>query len=353
MGMSQRDVLIALMTAMQESSLRNLSGGSGSSVGLFQQTTGWGSFAQRHNALWATQKFFSVLKTVKSRNSMPLTLAAQAVQRSAFPNAYAQWESDARRLMIAAGSNINIPFPVAQPPGQMDPSIYSTPDTTHTPGVASAEMPGLASPDQSANTSGAPGLGSATEQPQAPVVPAPTQDEKDFPSLASLAGGVRQKIIAEGLKWLGTPYSWGGGSLSGPTYGIAQGSGTRGFDCSGLVMYLYNKFGIKMPRVVPDQARAALAQGGHRASFASLQPGDLVVENNGNHIMIYIGNNEVLQAPHTGDVVKISKLEGFYKSNFYGIHLNIPGGSTSAGSALAPDVNAMPTGGALLNFPGI
>lgn len=395
MGMSQRDVLVGIIAAMQESSLRNLTGGSADSVGLFQQRGGWGSYSQRHNPMWAAQKFFSTLKSVKGRNGLSLSGAAQAVQRSAYPDAYAKWEDDARRLMLANGSNINVPFPLTPPQGGMDPTFYTTSDPTKQPGSEMTSTPGVASPSEEKMVPAAPGVSSITAQPQAPSQPQPAQEDPNFPiatGMSPAGGGVRGKIISEGMKWLGTPYSWGGGSLSGPTYGIAQGAGTKGFDCSGLVMYLFNKFGVKMPRVVPDQARAALAQGGTRAPLDKLSPGDLVVAKDGSHIGIYAGSGRMLVAPHTGDVVKVQALGAYQRANMYGIHLNIPGSgggvdmttgmadanansmvlggnanSIPAGAdapkpvnpaVQAPGINPLtpndaPQGGDLLNFPGL
>jgi murein DD-endopeptidase MepM/ murein hydrolase activator NlpD len=113
LGASSRDILIALMTAMQESSLRNLKYGHLDSVGLFQQRAGWGSFSQRTNPAFAARMFFTGgvrgpgtpgLLDIRNRNSMRLTSAAQAVQRSAFPNAYARHEGVARGLLGSAGT---------------------------------------------------------------------------------------------------------------------------------------------------------------------------------------------------------------------------------------------------------
>lgn len=103
MGASQRDIVIALMTAMQESTLRNLNYGDRDSLGLFQQrpSQGWGSAAQVTNPEYAARKFFETLFGVTDRNNMPLTLAAQAVQRSAFPYAYEKWQSMAEALVGA------------------------------------------------------------------------------------------------------------------------------------------------------------------------------------------------------------------------------------------------------------
>jgi murein DD-endopeptidase MepM/ murein hydrolase activator NlpD len=114
LGASNRDLLIALMTALQESGLRNLSHGHLDSVGLFQQRAGWGSLSQRRNPAFAARMFFTGgvrgpgtpgLLDIRNRNSMRLTAAAQRVQRSAFPNAYAKHESTARSALGAgAGS---------------------------------------------------------------------------------------------------------------------------------------------------------------------------------------------------------------------------------------------------------
>ncbi len=94
MGMSPRDITIAIATAMQESSLRNLKHGDRDSAGLFQQrpSQGWGSFDQVTDPNYSTQKFFNELKKVKNRDQLSVAQAAQKVQRSAYPNAYAKWE---------------------------------------------------------------------------------------------------------------------------------------------------------------------------------------------------------------------------------------------------------------------
>lgn len=105
-GASQRDLVIALMTALQESTLRNLSYGDRDSIGLFQQRDAWGSRAARMDPYQATRMFFyggaagqRGLFDFKNRDKMSLTQAAQAVQVSAFPNAYAKWEGLARQLL--------------------------------------------------------------------------------------------------------------------------------------------------------------------------------------------------------------------------------------------------------------
>jgi len=101
MGASQRDLVIAIMTAMQESTLRNLNYGDRDSLGLFQQrpSQGWGTPDQIRNPTYAARKFFESLLRVKDRGKMTLTHAAQAVQRSAYPEAYAKWEAMARQVV--------------------------------------------------------------------------------------------------------------------------------------------------------------------------------------------------------------------------------------------------------------
>jgi murein DD-endopeptidase MepM/ murein hydrolase activator NlpD len=85
---------------MQESGLRNLHGGDADSQGLFQQrpSQGWGSIAQVTDPEYASRSFFKHLLALKDRDKMSLTQEAQAVQRSAFPDAYAKWEDLARAV---------------------------------------------------------------------------------------------------------------------------------------------------------------------------------------------------------------------------------------------------------------
>src|SRR4029453_18729174 len=97
----ERAEIVALATAMQESQLYNL-GHLGAkndhdSLGLFQQrpSMGWGSAAQVTHPIYSATAFYMALKRVSGWESMQVTAAAQRVQRSAYPNAYAQWEADA------------------------------------------------------------------------------------------------------------------------------------------------------------------------------------------------------------------------------------------------------------------
>ncbi|AXH68754.1 tape measure protein [Streptomyces phage SparkleGoddess] len=110
LGATTRDNIIAIMTAMQESTLRNLTYGDRDSVGLFQQRNAWGSFADRTNPSKAARMFFlggaagqRGLFDFPNRAKMSLAQAAQAVQVSAFPSAYAKWEDMARAVVSGTG----------------------------------------------------------------------------------------------------------------------------------------------------------------------------------------------------------------------------------------------------------
>ncbi|WP_399036057.1 hypothetical protein [Streptomyces sp. ASQP_92] len=101
--MPERAVTIALATALQESGLRNLDHGDRDSLGLFQQrpSMGWGSAEQIMDPVYSAGKFYQHLAEVPDYSTLPLTVAAQRVQRSGFPEAYAKHEPDATVLMNA------------------------------------------------------------------------------------------------------------------------------------------------------------------------------------------------------------------------------------------------------------
>lgn len=103
MGMPDHAVTVALATAMQESGLHNLSGGDRDSAGLFQQrpSQGWGTYAQVTDPAHAATAFYTKLRTEPDWKTLTVTQAAQLVQRSAAPDAYAQWEPQARSLARA------------------------------------------------------------------------------------------------------------------------------------------------------------------------------------------------------------------------------------------------------------
>jgi cell wall-associated NlpC family hydrolase len=96
-------------------------------------------------------------------------------------------------------------------------------------------------------------------------------------------------VIATAEKYLGVPYVWGGTSPSG-------------FDCSGLMQYVFHSVGVNLPRTAAMQQKV-----GTRISPSDVQPGDLVFQGpTAYHVGMYIGNGQWINAPETGDVVKIA-----------------------------------------------
>ena len=107
-------------------------------------------------------------------------------------------------------------------------------------------------------------------------------------------------VVAIAEHYLGVPYVWGGASPSG-------------FDCSGLVMYVFAQVGVSLPHSSYSQYGM-----GSPVSRDQLQPGDLVFFDGLGHVGIYVGGGSFIHAPHTGDVVKISGISGWYASTYVG-----------------------------------
>jgi hypothetical protein len=102
-GLPERAVAIALATALQESGLRNIAHGDRDSLGLFQQrpSQGWGTAKEIQDPTYAAGEFYDHLVKVSGYSRLPLTVAAQRVQRSGYPQAYAKHEQDATLLAAA------------------------------------------------------------------------------------------------------------------------------------------------------------------------------------------------------------------------------------------------------------
>jgi cell wall-associated NlpC family hydrolase len=218
--------------------------------------------AQRRQLLSSIQSQIATLKAQEARRQA--VLAAQARARLAREQAVLQQQAAARAAAArraaaaqraAAARRAALPDPAATAP--------PTNPTTSTP---------------SANTAPTP-----TPVPQPTPAPAePSNPAGGHPQAATIA-----------MQYLGIPYVWGG-------------STPGGFDCSGLVMYVYGQLGISLPHFA-----AAQYGYGTPVSRDQLQPGDLVFFDGLDHVGIYIGGGQMVHAPHTGDVVKISPLTDF------------------------------------------
>lgn len=112
---------------------------------------------------------------------------------------------------------------------------------------------------------------------------------------------IGEKAVKIGLRYLGTPYSWAGASPSG-------------FDCSGFVVFVYGKLDIALPH-----SSWMLWSVGRPVARKHLQAGDIVFFNGRSHVGIYVGKGRFVHSPHSGDVVKISRLsDDWYGSTYDG-----------------------------------
>ena len=252
LSVPQYGEIIAIATAIQESRLTNLDYGDRDSLGLFQQrpSQGWGTPAQIMDPVFASTSFYDALLKVPNWQNLPLTVAAQDVQESGFPDAYAQWQTIATEIVNAV-SGVSTDCPTSDGDGQTTTS--------------------------------------------------PTQ----LPTGFSLPAGTPTQVVAAieyALAQLGKPYIYGG-------------TGPDGYDCSGLVMEAYLAAGISLPRTTFQQVYSGAAV----YDPTQLKPGDLIftagsdgTDESPGHVGMYIGDDLVIDAPHTGAFIELSKFDGGY-----------------------------------------
>jgi cell wall-associated NlpC family hydrolase len=216
-----------------------------------------GTPAQIMNPEYAAGAFYTALRKVPGWETMPLTQAAQRVQRSAYPDAYSKHEARATAIVAAAFTG---------------GGVCDGGDGDNGAGVP---LP--------------PGFTLPADTP-APVVTA----------------------IAWALAQRGTPYT-----LNGDCTAPRSGVPAHQCGCSSLVQQAYRHGGVSLPRTTGEQVHAGTAVTG---GAASLRPGDLIfipgsdgTMSDPGHVGLYIGSSLIVQAPHTGDVVKISPLSGWVR----------------------------------------
>ncbi len=263
----RRGQIVALATAMQESRLRNLTYGDRDSLGLFQQrpSQGWGTAEQIRDPVYASEKFYKALLKVSGWQQMTVTQAAQAVQRSGYPDAYAQWEPLATALQKAIAAT----FPGAGKEGADQNT--EKPPTSSGCGTASD--------------------GSSFGKIPEGAVPKGYKIPKDTDPRA-------RKAIVWAMKQLGTMYQWGG-SCTNPRGEDAMGR----CDCSSLMQQAYKHAGITLSRVSQTQVNDG------KPASGDLRPGDLIFSRGSaaapEHVAMYLGEGLVIEAPRTGKPVRI------------------------------------------------
>ncbi|ORV19052.1 NlpC/P60 family peptidoglycan endopeptidase RipB [Mycobacterium celatum] len=110
-------------------------------------------------------------------------------------------------------------------------------------------------------------------------------------------------VIRRASSQMGVPYSWGGGTPNGPSKGVDSGADTVGFDCSGLMRYAFAGVGVLIPRFSGDQYNA-----GRHVPPSQAKRGDLIFygPGGGQHVTMYLGNGQMLEASSIAGKVTVS-----------------------------------------------
>lgn len=281
---------LPVMAGLVESNLQNLPGGDRDSQGYFQMRSGiWnqGPYAGYAQNPDLQMKWF-IDHAKQAQRGANLGEWVANIERPAeqYRGRYQQRLAEARALV---GGAPPVVAPARSTPGP--------PSSTTAPGVDRiGAVQGLI--DQNAKLAGIRGIRIPDNLQLRVEVEHRTTPGRAAPAKAAPPNmdQLGQALVQGAKQFLGIKYVWGG---EDPT----------GFDCSGLMKYVYNQFGIHIPRVSQAQF-----QSGMKIDPAAAQPGDLVFfKSSGSssapgHVGMSIGGGQYIQAPHTGDVVKISSL---------------------------------------------
>ena len=283
-GLPRRAAVIAVSTAIVESQLRNVGYGDRDSLGLFQQrpSQGWGSPRELLDPVSAAQKFYDALLALPQWALAPPGVAAQAVQRSAFPLRYAPEEPAAAALVARFWSGPDPPAGAG--------SGGAGPAGTNAAGVgvagADAVLLAAACVDQ--------GGAELPARPGARVDPARLP-----PGFVLPADPIRRAVVSAALAQVGKPYVWGA-------------KGPDAFDCSGLTQTAWAGAGVAISAGTIAQIRDGAAV----ADLAAAAPGDLLFIPGSlgtaavpRHVGIYAGHGLVVDARSARRGVMISSLD--------------------------------------------
>jgi cell wall-associated NlpC family hydrolase len=220
-----------------------------------------------------------ISQTLSQRHALLASIQTQIARLQAQQRAHErELAAEARARLARERKAQAVAQRAATPPAAAPPARRATP-------TAATPPPPAPTPPATPPTTTAPAPAPA---PAAPAAPSP--------------GGGHAEAAAIAARYLGVRYQWGGASPS------------TGFDCSGLVMYVYAQLGVSLPHYTGAQWSSGTA-----VSRSQLQPGDLVFFDGLAHVGIYIGGNQFIHAPHTGDVVKVSSLsDSWYASHYDG-----------------------------------
>ncbi|WP_421958327.1 NlpC/P60 family protein [Prescottella subtropica] len=180
--------------------------------------------------------------------------------------------------------------------------------------AAAAEAARRAAEDRAANERAAQLAGGQRSHTQlddgGPATPSvPTSPPPMAPSVTGAAA--IESAIDRGMSQLGVPYAWGGGNATGPTLGIRDGGvadsygdfAKVGYDCSGLMIYAFAGAGISLPHYTGYQYTA-----GTQVPSSQMRRGDMLFwgPSASQHVALYLGDGQMLEAPQSGSVVKVS-----------------------------------------------
>jgi cell wall-associated NlpC family hydrolase len=296
-GLPRRAAVIAVSAAIVESQLRNVDHGDRDSLGLFQQrpSQGWGPPAELLNPVLAAGKFYEALLTVPRWIRQPPGVAAQAVQRSAYPHRYAPAETAAAALVGHFWVGPDQPAP-----------------GTGVEERAAARLT-LACQDQGGAELPA-GSGPAVDPARLP------------PGFTLPTDPLQRDVVAYALEQVGKPYVWGA-------------KGPAAFDCSGLTQAAWAAAGVPISAGTVNQ----ISDGTPVAERAQLSPGDLLFIPGSfgtaavpRHVGLYVGDGLVVDARNSRRGVILSSLADWDGDVVAVRHIGGPPGPATPASAGAP-----------------